>query len=484
MKRALLSQLAFAAILIAATASHSAEPQSGQPNIIFILADDLGYGDLSCLGQQYFQTPNIDKLKTQGMLFTEHYSGSTVCAPARCSLMTGLHTGHAFIRGNKNRDYKGPIETRPEGQSPVPADSNFFSTALQKADYATGVFGKWGLGYPGSEGDPLNQGFDVFFGYNSHSLAHNYYPSHLWDNDQKLMLEDNADANTGTYAPLLIHDRTLEFIEDNKDGPFFCFVASIIPHAELVAPEKYMDKMRGAIPETKPYKGTDSGPRFRKGPYQSQAEPHTAFAAMIKLLDDQVGEIIAKTEALGIADNTLILFASDNGAHLEGGADPEFFNSNGPFRGFKRDLYDGGIHVPLIAYWPGKIKPNSESDHISAFWDFAPTIREIAGLPQSEETDGISFLPTLLGTKPQPKHDHLYWEFTRSYGRIAVRMGKWKGVIYNASREPTPAMELYNLSEDRGEAQNLASQYPEIVKRISQIMKAEHTTSEHFPFRK
>ncbi|MEN8661201.1 MAG: arylsulfatase [Lentimonas sp.] len=445
-----------------------------KPNIIYILADDLGYGDLSFLGQEKFQTPNIDKLAAKGMFFEQHYSGSTVCAPSRSALLSGQHTGHTYVRGNK--------EVMPEGQHPIPAEITLLPEMLREAGYVSGIFGKWGLGYPGSVGEPLKKGFDVFYGYNCQRLGHHYYPYHLWDNEKKVMLDANVGEAKGTYAPTLIHDRTLKFIEDNKDRPFFCYVASIIPHAELVAPEPYMEQFRGKLPEVKKYKGLDSGPELRLGVYQSQDEPRTAFAAMIALLDDQVGEIVAKTEVLGIADNTLIIFTSDNGAHKEGGADPKFFDSNGQYRGHKRDLYEGGVHVPMIAYWPGHVAAGSTSKHISAFWDMVPTFTELAGVATPEDTDGVSMLPTLLGQGEQAQHKYLYWEFHAAGGRIAVRKGKWKGVRYNVLKQPNRQMELYDLEKDPGETKNLAAAYPEVVQAIRAIMKQARTPSELFQF--
>ena len=444
------------------------------PNIIYILADDLGYGDLSSLGQAKFKTPHIDRLKSKGMFFTQHYSGSTVCAPSRSALMTGQHTGHTFVRGNK--------EIMPEGQHPIPADELLLPEMLKPAGYVSGIFGKWGLGYPGSEGDPMKQGFDVFYGYNCQRLGHHYYPYHLWDNDKKVPLANNEGTAKGSYAPTLIHEKTLEFIEDNKDKPFFAYVASIIPHAELAAPEEYMKKFRGQFDEPKLFKGLDQGPELRAGRYQSQKEPRAAFAAMITLLDDQVGEIVAKVAELGIADNTLIIFTSDNGAHQEGGADPEFFNSSGPFRGYKRDLFEGGVHVPMIAYWPGIIKAGSESNHISAFWDIVPTFTELAGLPAPDNTDGISFLPTILGKGSQPEHPYLYWEFHEKGGRTALRAGKWKAVRYNVLKEPNAPIKLFDLSKDPGEQKNVASEHPETVVRLTATMKAARTDSEIFTF--
>ncbi len=443
------------------------------PNIIYILADDLGYGDLSFLGQEKFETPNIDRLRENGMFFTQHYSGSTVCAPSRSSLMTGQHTGHTYVRGN--------YELEPEGQLPIPEETVLIPEMLKEAGYVSGAFGKWGLGYPGSEGDPLHQGFDVFYGYNCQRLGHNYYPYHLWSNEQKVMLDANAGREKGAYAPDLIHEQTLQFIEEHQHQPFFLYVASIIPHAELAAPEAYMSKFRGQFEEPKAFKGY-TGPHYRRGGYEAQAEPRTAFAAMITLLDDQVGEIVALTEELGIAGNTLIIFTSDNGAHKAGGADPKFFNSNGPFRGYKRDLYEGGIHTPMIAYWPGTIAPGAESDHISAFWDMAPTFNELAGVAIPVDTDGISIAPTLLGKGKQATHPYLYWEFHESNGRVAVRMGKWKGVRYGVLNNSNAPIQLFNLDVDPGEQIDVAAKHPDIVKEIGDIMENARTESDVFLF--
>ena len=460
-----------------------------QPNIIFILADDLGYGDVGVYGQQNFETPNLDRLAHGGMKFLQHYSGSTVCAPSRSALMTGQHTGHTFIRGNSERGFT----LDKEGQYPLAPEEITIAEVLKKGGYATGAFGKWGLGYPGSEGDPTKQGFDEFFGYNCQRVAHNYYPTHLWDNLTKTSLKGNNGKTKTVYAPLIIHEKALSFIEKNKDRPFFMYYPSVIPHAELAAPEKYMEKYRGKfMPEKEYIKKGNSSPNSKVNPesinnynvggYNSQKESHAAFAAMVSLLDEQVGQIIDKVDDLGIAENTLIIFSSDNGPHLEGGADPDYFGSNGPLRGYKRDLYEGGIRVPTLAYWPSQITPNSKSDHISAFWDFFPTAIEIAGLDyNSSKIDGISFLPELKG-KDQKKHPYLYWEFLEKGGRQAVRMNQWKAVRMNMSKNPDSPIELYNVHQDIGEQENLAVQYPEVLKEVSRIMNKEHVSSRIFQF--
>lgn len=446
-----------------------------KPNIIYILADDLGYGDVGIYGQTKFNTPNIDKLAQNGMLFTQHYSGSTVCAPSRSALMTGMHTGHTAIRGNK--------EIKPEGQHPIPDQTFTIAEQLKEVGYTTGAFGKWGLGFPKSEGDPTLQGFDTFFGYNCQRLGHHYYPHHLWHNNDSIVLQKNKGHLKGTYAPKLIHEKTIEFIEKNKDTSFFAYVASVIPHAELAAPENILKAHSGKYNPETPYIGTDDGPKYRQGAYESQKEPHAAFAAMVEILDNQVGEIVKKIKELGLEDNTIIIFTSDNGPHKEGGADPEYFNSNGKLRGFKRDLYEGGIRVPMIASWPGKIQPGTKTNHISAFWDVFPTLSDIAETNTPENIDGISFLPTLIGdTNSQKNHDYLYWEFHERGGRQAVRKGNWKAVKYNVLKKGDSKLQLYDLSTDIGEKHNIAAQHPEIVKEMEQILKEARTNSDVFTF--
>ena len=449
--------------------------ENKKPNIIYILADDLGYGDLSSFGQQKFNTPHIDKLAAEGMLFTQHYAGNTVCAPSRSALLTGMHTGHTPVRGNK--------EVMPEGQYPIPDNTYTMAEALQKGGYVTGAFGKWGLGYPGSEGDPNKQGFDVFYGYNCQRLGHNYYPYHLWSNQDSIVLTGNAGHKKEKYAPELIQEKAIEFLETYKDSTFFMYVPTIIPHAELVAPEAVLAKYRGKYAPEKVFEGTDDGPEYRLGFYESQTESHAAFVAMIEIMDNQVGEIMDKVKELGLEDNTIVVFTSDNGPHTEGGADPKYFNSNGPFKGVKRDLYEGGIRVPMMIKWPGKIKPGSKSDLISAFWDVLPTFSEVADVPVPSNLDGISFLPTLLdNASEQKQHDYLYWEFHERGGRQAIRKGKWKAVKYKVLKNPNAPIELYDLSVDEGEQNNVASEHPEVVKDMERILKEARTPSDVFTF--
>jgi arylsulfatase A len=443
------------------------------PNIVYILADDLGYGDLSCYGQKHFSTPNIDRLAREGMLFTQHYTGCTVSAPSRSCLMTGQHTGHTPIRGNK--------ELKPEGQWPLPAGSFTVAELLKSRGYVTGAFGKWGLGFIDTEGDPNAQGFDEFYGYNCQALAHNYYPDHLWHNHDKILLSENDSSKTGAYSPDLIQKAALDFLETNKNRPFFLYYPTTIPHAELIAKEEYMNKFRGKFLPEKSFKGTDDGPTFRLGPYGSQPESHAAFAAMITELDDNVGELLTRLKELGLEKNTIVIFASDNGPHLEGGADPDYFDSNGKLRGYKRDLYEGGIRTPMLVRWPGKIKAGSVNNLVSAFWDIMPTFAEISGAENPAGIDGISILPQLLSLK-QKAHEYLYWEFHEQGGRIAVRMGNWKAVKLNVDMTPPGETELYDLSKDISETNNIAQVNPEIVKKMEELMKQAHKPSEVFPF--
>ena len=458
---------------MALSACISAHRENPLPNIVFILADDLGYGDLSCYGQKKFSTPNIDRLAAEGMLFTQHYTGCTVSAPSRSSLMTGQHTGHTPIRGNTGWE--------PEGNWPLKGSSVTIAEILKSKGYITGAFGKWGLGYIKTEGDPNLQGFDEFFGYNCQSLAHNYYPDHLWHNSERINLHENDNSKTGSYSADLIHDAALEFMEKNRKKPFFLFYPTTIPHAELFAKEEYMKMFRGKFLPEKEYEGMDSGPNFRLGPYGSQPESHAAFAAMVTQLDDYVGELTQKIRKMGLEKNTIVIFASDNGPHLEGGADPGYFDSNGPLKGYKRDLYEGGIRTPMLVKWPGKVKPASKSDHISAFWDILPTFSEIAGADSIGNTDGISFLPALLG-KEQKKHDYLYWEFHEQGGKVAIRMENWKVVKRDIEKIPHGKTELYDLSSDIGETNDVALSFPDVVHKIDSLLEAAHVRSEDFPF--
>jgi len=442
-----------------------------KPNVVFIIADDLGYGDLSCFGQEKFETPNIDRLALTGMRCTHTYAGTTVSAPSRACLMTGLHTGHAPIRGNR--------EMKPEGQFPLPKNSYTLFHLFKDASYKTGAFGKWGLGYPGSEGDPNRQGVDEFFGYNCQRLAHNYYPDHLWHNQIRVDLPENADGKYGAYAQDLIQQQALKFIEENKSKPFFLYVPVVLPHAELVVPEdSIFERFKGKFPEI-PYTGTDSGATFRKGGYASQAYPKAAYAAMATRLDNYVGEIVAELKRQGIYENTLIVFTSDNGPHREGGNDPDFFNSNGMYRGYKRDLYEGGIRVPTIVSWKNHIPAGTETDFTFAFWDYLPTFAELLSWNIPVKTDGISVLSTFLQQKGQKGHDFFYFEFHELNGRQAVVQGNWKLLHLNLQKEPV--YKLYNIASDPSEVHNVISLYPEKAEELKKIMQEAHSSDSNWP---
>jgi len=433
-----------------------------KPNIIYILLDDAGYGDLSCYGQKKFLTPNIDRLASEGMKFTNHYSGSTVCAPTRSVIMSGLHTGHTPSRGNR--------EIRPVGQFPIPAGTFTIAEALKNAGYVTGAFGKWGLGNPGSEGDPIHQGFDRFFGYNCQRNAHTYYPTWLFDDLRKIELDGK------TYAHDLIMDKTVEWIDRQHDKPFFCFLPVTIPHAAMHVPEKYAAPFRKKFPEFE----NKVGRYGNNKPFAKN--PAAQFAGMMTALDEGIGRILNTLERHQIDTNTIILLSSDNGPHKEGGHMPKYFNSNGGLRGFKRDLYEGGIRCPLLVRWPGKIKAGTTSDHISAHWDLFPTFCELAGTETPDDLDGISFLPALLGAE-QKQHEYLYWEFFEGGGKRAVRIGKWKAVQNQVNREGQNAsIEIYDLESDRAETRNLADQNAELITRVRNIFKRAHTPSALWKF--
>ena len=473
------------------------------PNIVYVLADDLGYAELGCYGQKKIKTPNIDRLASEGMRFTQHYSGNAVCAPSRYVLMTGKHPGHAYIRSNRKAILPAELNERFgmdfPGQEAIPDTEVTIAEVLQQQGYATAAVGKWGLGHFGTSGDPNLQGFDLFFGCNCQAHAHSFYPEYLWRNGEKVPLENDppvpghadfpkgADPNDpasyasfkgSDYSADHMIDEALEFIRTNQEEPFFLYFPSTLPHVALHIPDAELEPYLGKWEET-PFLRASSG-------YTPHQTPRAAYAAMISRLDKDLGRIMKQLESLGLDENTLVMFSSDNGTtHLRQEVDYEFFESVGPLRGLKGSLYEGGIRVPMIARWPGKIQPSTTSGHLSAFWDVLPTIAEVAGAKPPEGIDGISFLPTLLG-KPeiQQKHDFLYWEFTGYGGQQAVRMGNWKAVRQNMLREDNPeplSIELYDLRIDIGEKDDLASQHPEIVQQIEAIMKSEHTPNGLFP---
>lgn len=441
-----------------------------RPNVIFILADDLGYGDLGCYGQKLIDTPNLDKLAASGMQFTQFYAGTSVCAPSRAALMTGRHTGHTPLRGN--------FEVQPEGQYPLPDSSFTIAEMFKKAGYATGLFGKWGLGYPGSAGEPNKQGFDAFYGYNCQRQSHNFFPGHLWENGQRVPLA-NSPSRQQQYAADLIQQKALSFLASHARQPFFLYLAYTLPHAGLQLPagdeafEKYKKKFNE---KPQPVVASWNGVG-----YQPQAYPKATYAAMVSKLDNYVGEVTEQVKKLGLAQNTLIVFVSDNGPHREGGNQPEYFNSSGGLRGIKRDLYEGGIRVPMMASWPSVIKPGQQSAHVGAFWDFLPTFAELAGQPAPEGTDGISLLPALKAKGKQRQHAFLYWEFHEDGGRQAVRMGNWKGVRLNVRKDGRAPMALFDLAADPGETKDLSAAHPAVVKEITRIMEREHISHPSFP---
>ena len=432
-----------------------------KPNIIYILVDDLGYGDLGCYGQNWIRTPNIDRMAAEGMRFTDHYAGSTVCAPSRCCLMTGLHTGHAWVRAN------GRLPLRPEDVT--------VAELLKGAGYTTGIIGKWGLGEADTTGIPNRQGFDHWFGYLNQRHAHNYYPEFLWDNEEKVTL-NNKVIDKGRlggvatervdYSHDLFAARALRFVEDHRDQPFFLYLALTIPHANNEAGNEGME-----VPSYAPYEDK-TWPDAQKG-----------HAAMITRMDRDIGRLLDRLKDLGLDEKTLVIFTSDNGPHKEGGADPTFFKSSGPLRGYKRALYEGGIRVPMIARWPGHIEAGAQSDHISAFWDFLPTCCDLVGIETPAGLDGISMLPTFLGrSADQRRHPYLYWEFHEQGKRQAIRWGRWKAVRNNVRAQPDGPLELYDLQEDISEQTDVSAGHPEIVLKIEGLLAGARVPSERWPF--
>lgn len=429
------------------------------PNVIYILADDLGYGDLSCYGQTKFQTPNIDRLASEGMRFTNHYSGNTVCSPSRAVLMTGQHSGHCYLRGNiageKNAELDPGMTVLPE--------------VFKAGGYATGAYGKWGLGHTHLPGvtNPLTHGFDEFSGWKSQGIAHTYYPTTIVRNGRDEPLEP------GTFIHDLILDDARQFVRGNveKGTPFFCYIPTAVPHAAMHAPRDLHEKWRKVFSEF-----DDKIGKYKADgePCPDVQNPIAGFAAMMENLDSEIGELLALLDELGVADNTLILFSSDNGAHKEGGHDPTFWNSTGSLRGHKRDMHEGGIRAPMLARWPGVIPPGTVTDHLSCFQDVMATVAELIGQPRPEQCDGLSFLPTLRGDNDaQKKHDYLYWEFCKGDEQTifsqAVRTGNWK-----AYREKGKALELYDLSSDPFEKDNLAKQHPDQVAKMEAIIDEAH----------
>jgi len=447
----------------------SPEKEAEKPNIIFIMADDLGIGDLGCYGQEIIQTPHIDELASRGMLFTNHYAGNTVCAPSRCALMTGYHMGHAGVRGNR--------QAEPSGQWPISDSTLTVAELLKEAGYNTAMTGKWGLGVEGTTGDPLKQGFDSYYGYLDQVLAHNYYPEYLLRNGEREYLDNEVQyldtslwhKGLGSYSTVknaYSHDlftrEALKFIREHRDSLFFLYLPYTIPHENGEAPLGE----RQEVPDFGIYADRD-WPREQKG-----------YAAMISRLDSDVGRIMQLLDEVGLAERTVLFFTSDNGP-MPDREFTEYFNSNGPFRGGKRDLYEGGIRVPMIVAWEGRIKAGTRNDHLSAFWDFLPTACDIAGIPVPAQVDGISFLPVLWGQE-QPRHESLYWEFMEQGGKQAVRKGNWKLVRNQVISEPPGTVELYDLGEDPAETKDVSHEHPEKVQELLDDMEASRTESDIF----
>jgi arylsulfatase A len=447
-----------------------------KPNIIFILADDLGYAELGCYGQKWIKTPHIDKIAAEGIKFTQHYSGQAVCAPCRYVLMTGKHPGHAYIRDNGDPK-DGTSKTHPfPGQNPIPESEVTIAEHLKGRGYATAAIGKWGLGHFGTSGDPNRQGFDLFFGYNCQRHAHNHFPKFLWRNNQQIPQPGNTRKLDGAiHSQDAFTAEALSFIRANKDKPFFLYLPFAIPHLSIQTTGKWLEKYKGVIPEED---------HVHRG-YLKHPFPRAGYAAMVSMMDDAVGQVTSLVKQLGIDDNTLVVFTSDNGPTYNrlGGSDSDFFRSAGVFKGLKGSLYEGGIRIPMVARWPGRIKPATTSEHISAFWDWLPTLCEVSGAKPPANTDGISLLAALTG-KTQKPHEFLYWEFPSYGSQQVVRMGDWKGVRQSISKAKTSAeikTELYNLKSDPGETINVAARRPGVIAKIEAIMAQEHTPSSLFP---
>ncbi|MCG9792283.1 arylsulfatase [Flavobacterium algicola] len=444
--------------------SYGQKIEQEKPNIIYIVADDMGYGDLGVYGQQKIKTPILDQMASEGIQFTQHYAGSTVCGPSRVSLMTGKHMGHSSVRGNPKWTATGnPIDIKSEEIT--------VAEELKRAGYRTGVIGKWGLAEASDESMPLNQGFDYFYGYRDHGTAHHYYPEVLWENNRSFKTGNSTMEKKGTYSHDTFVGKAKEFVNTNKSKPFFLYLAFTIPHYELTVPEDSKEQYKHLnwderTLKVKPNEG-----------YQHDADGNATYAGMISRLDRDIGDLLKLLKSLNLDDNTIIIFTSDNGPEY----DTNFFNSNGDLKGRKRDLYEGGIRIPFIARWPGHIKPSTKTEHISAFWDFLPTVCEIAGIKPTDATiDGISYLPTLLSNdKKQQKHEYLYWEFNENKGPIqAIRKGEWKAVKY--LNKP---LELYNLLNDIRETTSVADANPLVVKEMLDILKNGRTENLNFPLK-
>lgn len=431
------------------------------PNIVYILVDDLGWGDLSCFGQQNWRTPRLDRMAAEGMRFTDAYAGSTVCAPSRATLLTGNHTGHVWQRAN------GKIQFRRD-----PEDLTI-ATRLKQLGYETAMIGKSGLASASDDAAlPADKGFDHFYGLLAHRAAHRHYPPTIYRNGLPFALLGNAGKTGEQYASELFVDEALDWLGRRGAAPFFLHLSLTPVHADLTVPERYLAPFRGRWPEQP----------VTRGGYYHQPEPRAAFAGMVAFLDEAVGRVLDRLLELGLDDDTLVFFSSDNGPHFEGGADPEYFDSNGPFRGGKRALFEGGIRTPQIVRWPAAIAAGSTSDLPTAFWDFPATALELAGGEVPASFDGVSIAPTLTGAGQQRRHDYLYWEFHEQGGKQAVRIGRWKGIRRGCKQDADAAIELYDLDRDIGEATDVAADHPEVVARIAAAMTAAHTPTARFRF--
>ena len=469
-----------------------------RPNVVFIIADDLGWGELGCYGQKKIPTPNIDRLATQGTRFTQHYSGAPVCAPARCVLMTGRHLGHAEIRGNQQASVKFP--QFKEGQHPLSAAVATLPLAFRKAGYTTAAMGKWGLGPVGSTGDPNKKGFDLFFGYNCQSVAHSYYPRYLWRNDQQI--EINPEPISGhapepaggvqpdsflgkTYAPLLMVAEAEKFIAAQKSAekPFFLYLAFIEPHVAMHPPKEWVDKFPAEW-DAQPYHG-ECG-------YLANAKPRAAYAAMIALLDSYVGRVMEALENAGAAENTLVVFTSDNGTthagkpdsplHI-GGVDADFFNSTAGLRAYKGSVYEGGLRVPLIVRYPDKVQAGAVNDTPGYFADWFPTLCAAASLPAPENPDGENLWPVITGSPAPPARKPMVWVFPEYGGQVAVRMGDFKVTRQKLATKNPGAWEVYDLAHDRAEQKDLAASRGDLIAQAQEILKRETSENAVFPLK-
>lgn len=497
MKKAVLIVCSF----IFFVSSFSQISNSTKPNIVYILADDLGYGELGCYGQQKIETPNIDALSKEGKRFTQHYT-FPVCAPSRYLLMTGINSGKAYIRGNDEWEERGDVwnfkamEANPflEGQRPIPDSTLTIAEVLKSQGYVTALVGKWGLGAPFTNGEPNKQGFDYFYGFLCQRQDHTYYSGHLWENEMRVPLnnkivdpqirfpgdKDSLDeANYEVYqqkdyAPDFLIKAALNFIDRNADKPFFLYYPSPLPHVSLQAPKKWVDHYHKKFGDEAPYMG---------GSYFPCRYPRATYAAMISALDEQVGQIVAELKAKDVYDNTIIMFCSDNGPSFGGvGVDGPYFNSGGPFKSEtgwgKGYLHEGGIREPFIVTWPGKVKAGTTSDMVSANVDIMPTLCELLNIDAPKNIDGISVLPEILGNKQQKQHDYLYWEYPEYGGQLAIRMGNWKGIILNIVKSNNMQWQLFDLNNDIQEQHDIAAQHPDIIKQLDAIVKKEHHTPE------